>query len=248
MTTETPLDPVVRYPRLTGVERARVMTTHANEDSLRAEIEVLQARVAAQRAERAAILDAAALRDVTIEEVFETFRTTGRGRADLQSWAREQHPAITGLDQIGVWVSDGVHIDAIGPTVHLTDQIDPGRLANEEVTAYAESLAQGLLKVAALTGEHGRLTIPNEHSTVDWVWHEHANGLHAVDIVDEGLSRVWSFMLGHSADGSHAVLIDQRRSWHFGRDEIAYSGTLAEVLFETLRFLRLEAFRLDDEY
>jgi hypothetical protein len=223
MDTSAPRD----YPTLTDDERATVLSFDAALEALEVELEAVLARRKAVRAERDAIFEAAALRDVTPEQVSLTYRTTGKGYADLRAIVRDMHPYLYDVNpfgMIGAPLTLAAHLALTGSS-NAPEQVD--------------SCVQALLHVAALVAPDGGMSMDPEGPPheVDQMWMEHAQGMHPVDILEDDCGATRSLLLAHSADGTRAVLMDQRRSWRYSGGIVA-TGTLTEVLTEAFRIAR----------
>lgn len=238
LNAEEAADLAARYPTLTPSERDVVGVAERGIAYLDAQIEELQAQRQILREQRSHVFDQAALRDATPAEVVQSVRTTGRGKADLDAIVRDMHPYLD-----DVWIT-GPFEQAHRPLaayLRLTgDRNDP-----EQV----EPLAAALLVAVRLIAPDGGLSIDTEkvpHALVDWTWIEHAQGMHPVDIIEDDLGETRSLLLAHSADGTRAVLLNQR-GYASGGPVVA-SGTLVEVLTETFRIVREDQPTRDDDY
>lgn len=230
-----------KYPTLTVAERDRVRDLEAHLEDLEAQRTALAEQMRALREEQHSIFESAALRDVTPEQVSLTYRTTGKGEGDLAAIVSAMHPYFDGVTRMGGFGTPLV----VTTLLRLTsDRNDP-----EQIPAMVEALVD----LAALVAPDGGLsfdpTTAKPHE-IDWTWHEHADGMHPVDVIEDDLSEHRSFVLGHTADGARAVLIDRHRWWGYisnGLPEgLVATGTLAEVLTVLFREVRDNQPRRDD--
>lgn len=231
------------FPTLTVDEVREFASSQAAEAALDARIEALVTERTAHRKAMKKILDRAALRDVTPEEVALTYRTTGRGERDLAAVLREMHPYIRDVARYGT--QHGPMVCAAGLSLYGDDN-DPAQIP---------SLAAALASAASLLAPEAGLSFEidvndgRRNLDIDWQWHQHANGLHPVAISEDDLGATRSFVLAHSADGDRAVLLDRRRSWRYGADGVVATGTLIEVLAALFHQVReVRATSEDDGY
>lgn len=230
----------VKYPTLTQAERDEVAAKDTALADLEARIAALVAERKALWAAKGRVFDRAALRDTTPEQVALTYRTTGRGYEDLRAIVRGLHPYLYDVTRFGMIGRPATLAAHIGLT---QDWNDP---------AQVPALTAALLATAALIEPDGGMTLEvdaidgSKNIDIDWQWYEHANGMHPVEILEDDCGETRSLLLGHTADGTRAVLLDQRRSYRYGRDGVVKAGTLAEVLTELFRICREDQTR-DDE-
>lgn len=228
-----------KYPTLTVAERDQVLDLEAHLEDLEAQRTALTEQMSALRERRRSVFESAARRDVTPEQVALTYRTTGQGQSDLNAIIRDLHPYFGDVAHFGArWAGT----PTLTTTLYLTGtRNDPAQIP---------ALTTALVDLLALVAPDGGLAFDPASTPsheIDWTWHEHANGMHPVDILEDDLSEHRSLLLAVTSDGTRAVLMDRQKWWQYPRDGIVATGTLTEVLERLFHEVRDNQPRRDDE-